>query len=282
MDTTAHCAEIYFVSNFHRSFHSCTIRVSTSNAFSVVSPSFVHCLRCRVQGCATTWKDIGNQIRAGWSLWAWARFTFGEFHFREISADNNSATFSSPFRFPARRNCDNGKQQNWMKYKTSLFSGTNLLKVNVMLDFFLGLCLSRDCCMKANCTWQKSVSPDEAKVDLEMHTCGVEFNFWTRAEGCRFSPPKYLVQYATYVRFNCKKARKMWTRLINAFISMFPDVSRPAAGWNGLGDYQINVCKLVWGGETNDKWLHGHTKLGSSTTKVMERPLQLQPSQRCF
>lgn len=44
--------------------------------------------------------------------------------------------------------------------------------------------------MESKLHMTKSLSPDEAKVDLEMHTCGLEFNFWTQAEGCRFSPPK--------------------------------------------------------------------------------------------
>lgn len=44
--------------------------------------------------------------------------------------------------------------------------------------------------MESKLHMTKSVSPDEAKVDLEMHTCGLEFNFWTQAEGCRFSPPE--------------------------------------------------------------------------------------------
>lgn len=253
-DTTAHCP-IYFVCNFHQFLNSCTI--DFKRFFVRLALSIAFWVYCQVQGCSAERKDIGNEIPLLVERNLFYRKK--KFHLESIFGILSD---------PLNANCDNGKQQNWMKYKTSLFSRTNLLKVNVMLKGFFA-CLG-DAARRqiAHDKPDANSSPADPKWIWNAYMSRQKFNFRTQAEGCRL-PLRCVPTVCNICAVGLQKTEKCEQDSLMHLCSMFSASEQSR-------DHQINVCKLVWGGDTNDKWLHGcHCySQPEASTKVRKRTLQ--------
>lgn len=162
-----------------------------------------------------------------------------------------------------------------MKHETSLFPGTNLLKVNVMLNFFVSVCA----CL-GDAAWNQ-IAHDKSpcrptKLKWIWKCIHADWNsiFGHKLKAAGSHPRSSSFRMQHMCGLTAKKREKCEQDSLMHLFPCFRTSPVPAVGRSGLGDYQINVCQLVWGGETNDKWLHGHSKR-------LDHPRRRSGSDRC-
>lgn len=141
---------------------------------------------------------------------------------------------------------------HWVKYKTSLFFRTNLLKANIMfrLSFLSGMQEEGKLHMPKNDNNSSPTKPKWIWKCIQEHEKFPNSDRKLKAAGCRSilalspsTPKPICMQHMCGLT-----AKKMWTRLINAFICHVFCVStrtQRSALFKESNDYQINVCKLV-------------------------------------
>lgn len=180
-----------FVSNFHRvlsNSRNVCAQLQTDIFFSSIVFSFL----CVEPGmCNDAWRCLikdsfyrDSQSLCGWKMEA----EICDFPDKIFLRMQICVTLvGSGALGPLNINWNIDSNEHWVKYKTSLFFRTNLLKANVMfrLSFLSGMQEEGKLHMPKN---RQQFVANPTKVDLEMHTRTWKIHkFRSQAEGCRLS-----------------------------------------------------------------------------------------------